>query len=134
MSGNIKFWKLVTRLLSDKILSDEKISLIHVDELIDTDIETCKFQNLSFSNATIYLKLDKYAYCEPISETITNPLLESIVDFHNHCTSSEYYGTLKFLNPLPENWKLTINKNQSYGALLTDLFTDPDCLFISNGQ
>lgn len=103
MSGNIKFWKLVTRFHSDKILSDEKISIIDVDELIDTDIETCKFQNLSFSSAAIHLKLDKYASCEPISENITNPLLEGIVDFRNHCTSSKYYGMLKFLNPLPEN-------------------------------
>ena len=85
MLGNKKFWISVTRLRSNKTIWNEKISLIDRDELIDIDAQSTRLQNLFFSNAMGHLKLEEHTYCKPLSESITDPLLQVIVNLRNHC-------------------------------------------------
>ena len=48
---NKQFWRRVKPLLSDKVKSSEKITLVEGEELINEDGENAEISNIFFSNA-----------------------------------------------------------------------------------
>ena len=69
-------------MLSKKINSNERITLIENDEIIKTEKETAKVLNAFFSN--IVQNLQEYNVEDPICENINDPLLKAIVRYRNH--------------------------------------------------
>ena len=78
------FWKTIKPFLSNKIVSRKKITLIQEDEIVESDINTAQILNTSFSNIVSNLKITEYANCNPISDKINDPVIQSIVKYRNH--------------------------------------------------
>ena len=78
------FWKTIKPFLSNKIVSREKVTLIEEDEIIESDINTARILNTSFSNIVSNLKIAEYANCDPISDNINDPVIKSTVKYRNH--------------------------------------------------
>ena len=78
------FGKLLKPVLSKKIKSNERITLIENDEIIQTEKGTAKFLNTFFSNIVQNLDIQQYNVDDPICENINDPLLKAIVRYRNH--------------------------------------------------
>ena len=78
------FWKIVKPMLSKKIKSNERITLIENDEIIKTEKGTAKVLNTFFSNIVQNLEIQQYNVDDPICENINDPLLKAIVRYRNH--------------------------------------------------
>ena len=78
------FWKIVKPMLSKKIKSNERITLIENDEIIKTEKGTAKVLNTFFSNIVQNLHIQQYNVDDPICENINDPLLKTIVRYRNH--------------------------------------------------
>ena len=78
------FWKIVKSMLSKKIKSNERITLIENDKIIKTEQGTAKFLNAFFSNIVQNLDIEQYNVDDPIWENINDPLLKAIVRYRNH--------------------------------------------------
>ena len=78
---NNPFWKIVKPMLSKKIKSNERITLIEKDEIIKTEKGTAKVLNTSFSNIVQHLDIQQYNVDDPICEKINDPLLKAIVRY-----------------------------------------------------
>ena len=74
------FWKIVKSMLSKKIKSNERITLIENDEIIKTEKGTTKVLKIFFSNIVQNLDIQQYNVDDPICENINDPLLKAIVD------------------------------------------------------
>ena len=66
---NKAFWKVVKPMLSKKIKSKERITLIENDEIVKTEKGTAKFLNAFFSNIIRNLDI-QYNVDDPICEDI----------------------------------------------------------------
>ena len=84
VTDNKTFWKAIKPFLSDKIVSREKLTLIEEYEFVESDINTAQILNTFFSNIVSNLKIAEYANCDPISDKINNPVIESIGKYRNH--------------------------------------------------
>ena len=71
-------------MLSKKIKSKERITLIENDEIIKTEKRTSKVLNSFFSNIAQSLDIQQYNVDDPICENINEPLLKAIVRYRNH--------------------------------------------------
>ena len=71
-------------MLSKKIKSNERITLIGNDEIIKTEKGTAEVVNAFFSNIVQNLDIQQYTADDPICENINNPLLKAIVRYRNH--------------------------------------------------
>ena len=71
-------------MLSKKIKSNERITLIEKDEIIETEKGTAKVLNTFFSNIIQDLDIQQYNVDDPICENINDPLLKAIVRYRNH--------------------------------------------------
>ena len=78
------FWKIVKPILSKKIKSNERITLIENDEIIKTEKGTAKVLNTFFSNIVQNLDIQQYNVDDPICENINDPILKAIVRYRNH--------------------------------------------------
>ena len=81
---NKTFWKIVKPMLSKKIKSNERITLIENDEIIKTEKETAKVLNAFFSNIVQNLDIQQYNVDDPICENMNDPLLKAMVRYRNH--------------------------------------------------
>ena len=81
---NKTFWKIVKPMLSKKIKSNERITLIENDEIIKTEKGTAKVLNAFFSNIVQNLDIQQYNVDDLICENINDPLLKAIVRYRNH--------------------------------------------------
>ena len=81
---NKTFWKIVKPMLSKKIKSKERITLIENDEIIKTKKGTAKVLNALFSNIVQNLGIQKCNVDDPICENINDPLLKASVRYRNH--------------------------------------------------
>ena len=93
---NKTFWKIVKPMLSKKIKSNERITLIENDEIIKTEKGTAKVLNAFFSNIVQNLDIQQYNVDDPICENINDPLLKAIVRYPNH---PSIVAIKKFCNP-----------------------------------
>ena len=81
---NKTFWKVVKPMLSNKVKSNEKITLIENDEIVRNDKETAKVLNNFFSNIIKNLGIQQYNMNDPICENIQDPVLKAILRYRNH--------------------------------------------------
>ena len=81
---NKTFWKTVKPMLSKKIKSNERITLIENDKIIKTEKGTAEVLNAFFSNIVQNLDIQQYNVDDPICENINDPLLKAIVRYRNH--------------------------------------------------
>ena len=71
-------------MLSKKIKSNERITLIENDEIIKTEKGTAKVLNVFFSKIVENLDNQQYNVDDLICENINDPLLRAIVRYRNH--------------------------------------------------
>ena len=71
-------------MLSKKIKSNQRITLIENDVIIKTEKGTAKVLNTLFSNIVQNLDIQHYNMDDPIFENINDPLLKAIVRYRNH--------------------------------------------------
>ena len=81
---NKKFWKTVIPFLSDKVPSNEKITLVENDEIITSEKETADVLNNFFSNIISNLDIPEYSACNLLNEQIRDPVLKAIVKYRSH--------------------------------------------------
>ena len=80
------FWKTVKPILSKKIKSNERITLIENDEIIKSEKGTGEVLNTFFSNIVQNLDIQQNNVDDPICENINDPLLKAIVRYRNHAS------------------------------------------------
>ena len=75
VADNKKFWKSVISLLSNKLKSNEKITLVKNDKIFTQDIKVTEELNSFFSSVVKNLKVSEYSKTNPLAEEIANPVL-----------------------------------------------------------
>ena len=71
-------------MLSKKIKSNQRITLIENDDIIKTKKGTAKVLNTFFSNIVQNLDIQQYNVDDPICENINDLLLKVTVKYRNH--------------------------------------------------
>ena len=94
-------WKTIKPLLSNKVLSSERINLTEENDSLVTDCgKVAKELNSFFSSVVKNLNIPNYEDCDPLSDNIEHPTLKVIVKWRNHPSiftiTSEHENTLKF--------------------------------------
>ena len=95
LTDNKQFWQTVKPLLSDKIKSSEKITLVEQRETFDTDgniadeivndnLKIAEIFNRFFSNAVIDLKILDFHWAVPLADNISHPIFGAILKYANH--------------------------------------------------
>ena len=79
-----KFWGVVKPVLSNKVMSSEKITLVENDDILENDKRTATVFNNFFSNIITNLGIPQYIEEKPISQNIDDPLMKAIVKYRNH--------------------------------------------------
>ena len=142
-------------MLSKKIKSNERITLIENDEIIKTEKGTAKVLNAFFSNIVQNLDIQQYNVDDPICENINDPPLKATVRYQNHpsivsikefCNSKPHFSLknvqkeeiLKELNNLNIN-KTTQNTDiptkiiKEYSDIFGDfIFSNLNCCIITS--
>ena len=97
------FWKGVKLLLSNKIISDEKITIVEGDKIIRSDEETAKVLNEFFSNVVTNLNIPQFNQIDRTSDNISDPVIKAIMKGRTHsnvtaikenCTSKSNFNFL----------------------------------------
>ena len=70
--------------LSNKVMSSEKITLVENDDILENDKRTATVFNNFFSNIITNLDIPQYIEEEPISQNIDDPLMKALVKYRNH--------------------------------------------------
>ena len=78
------FWKIVKPMLTKKIKSNERITLIENDEIIKIGKGTAKVLNAFFSNIVQNLDTHQYNVDDSICENINDLFLKAIARYRNH--------------------------------------------------
>ena len=81
---NKKFCKVVQPLLSNKIMSSEKIALVEGTKILKNDKETAKVLNNFFSTIIQNLKIPQYKEQDPISASISDSVMRAVVKYRTH--------------------------------------------------
>ena len=76
---NKNFWKGVKPLLSNKIISDEKITIVEGDKIIRSNEETVKVLNEFFSNVVTNLNIPQFNQIDRTSDNISDPVIKAIM-------------------------------------------------------
>ena len=74
VADNKQFWITVKPLLSDKVKSSEKITLVEAEEIINKDGENAEILNTFFSNAAKNLKIPEHQETDYIANNISYPI------------------------------------------------------------
>ena len=81
---NKQFWRRVKPLLSDKVKSSEKITLVEGEEIINEDGENAEIFNTFFSNAVKNLKTPEDQETDSLGNNISHPIFRAILKYRNH--------------------------------------------------
>ena len=81
---NKTFWRVVKPLLSNKIISNEKITIVECDEIIRSDNETAKVLNEFFANIVTNLNIPQFNQIDRTSENISDPVIKAMVKYRAH--------------------------------------------------
>ena len=84
LCGDNKFWGVVKPALSNKVVSNEKITLVEQSNIVENDIKTATIFNDFFSYIITNLGIPQYIEGEPISQNINDPLMKAIVKYRLH--------------------------------------------------
>ena len=77
LCDNKKFWGLVKPVLSNKVVFNEKITLVEQNNIVENDKKTPTVFNDFFSNIT-NLGIPQYIESEPVSQNIDDPLMKAL--------------------------------------------------------
>ena len=85
ITDNKKFWKTVKPFLSDKSMSNEKITLIENEEIITEDLKIAEILNSYFSNIVANLNIRDFSHPSQIKEPdLNDPILNAINHYKYH--------------------------------------------------
>ena len=84
IADNKKFWQTVKPLLSDKVKSKEKITLLQGDMISTEDEKSAELLNAFFSSAVSNLNTPEYSGINILAERISHPTLKAILKDKNH--------------------------------------------------
>ena len=80
VADNKKLWKTVKPLLSDKLKSNKKITLVEDDKKVAEEL------NSFFSDVVKNLKTPEHSETNPLAEEIAKPILKSVLKYDKHST------------------------------------------------
>ena len=92
------FWKTVEPFLSNKITSQEKVTLVEENKIVSNDENTAQVLNTFFSNIVGSINIPEYIINDPISDNISDPIIKLIVKYRKHpsiFTIGEVYNERK---------------------------------------
>ena len=84
LCDNKKFWSVVKPLLSNKVVSNEKIILVENDKIVENDKKSATVLNRFFSNIIKSLGIPQYKDAEPVGRNISDPVLKAIIKYRSH--------------------------------------------------
>ena len=84
MCDNKKFWGKVKPLLSNKVVYNERITLVEDDKIIENDKNTASILNEFCSNIITTLGIPHFNETEPLSHNIGDPLMKTIMKHRFH--------------------------------------------------
>ena len=84
LCDNKKFWGVVKPLLSNKVVYNERITLVEDDKIIENNKNTASILNEFFSNIISTLGIPQYNETEPVSHNIGDPLMKAIMKYRFH--------------------------------------------------
>ena len=76
LCDNKKFWSVVKPLLSNKVVSNEKIILVENNKIVENDKKSATVLNNFFSNIIKSLGIPQYNDAEPVGQNISDPALK----------------------------------------------------------
>ena len=138
---NKKFWRVVKLLLSNKIISNEKITIVESDKIIRSDKETAKVLNEFFANVVNSLNILQFNQIDRTSEKISDPAIKAIVKYRAHpsitaikenCTSKSNFNFsfVEKVDILKEIKMLQSNKATQNTNIPTRLIKDNAYIFV----
>ena len=74
-------WGVVKPLLSNKVVYNERVTLVEDDKIIENDKKTL---NEFFTNIIITLRILQYNETKPVSHNIGYPLMKAIMKYRFH--------------------------------------------------
>ena len=81
LCDNKKFWGVVKPFLSNKVVYNDRITLVEDDKVVENDKNTASILNEFFSNIITTLGIPQYNETEPVSHNISDPLLKKIMKY-----------------------------------------------------
>ena len=84
LCDNKKFGGVVKPLLSNKVVYNERITLVEDDSIIENDKNTASILNEFFSNVILTLGIPQYNETEPVSHNIGDPRMKAIMKYRFH--------------------------------------------------
>ena len=84
VADNKQFWRIIKLLLSDKVKSSDKITLVERGEIINENGKNAEILNTFFSNAAKNLKIPACQDTDTLANNISHPILKAITKFRNH--------------------------------------------------
>ena len=78
------FGGVVKPLLSNKVVYNERITLVEDDKIIENDKNTASILNEFFSNVITTLGIPQYNETKPVSHNIGGPLMKVIMKYRFH--------------------------------------------------
>ena len=76
LCDNTKFWGVVKPLLSYKVVSNEKITLVENEKIVENDKNTASVLNEFFSNIITTLEIPQNNETEPVSHNIDETIMK----------------------------------------------------------
>ena len=125
LCDNKKFWGVDKPLLSNKNASNQKITFVEDDKIVENGKNTASVLNEVFSNIIIKLWIHQYNETKPMSHNISNPLMKAIIIYRFHpsitaikknCNSDFSFGLYQVESDeiMKEFDKLITNKALAY--------------------
>ena len=84
LCDNKNFWGVFKPLLSNKVVYNERITLVEDDKIIENDKNTASILNEFFSNIITTLGIPQYNETEPVNHNIGHPLMKAIMKYRFH--------------------------------------------------
>ena len=84
LCDNKKIWGVAKHLLSNKVVYNERISLVEDGKIIENDKNTASILNEFFSNIITTLGIPQYNETEPVSHNIGDSLMKAIMKYRFH--------------------------------------------------
>ena len=84
LCDNKKFWSVVKPILSNKVVSNEKVTLIEDNNIVENDKKTATVFNNFFSNIIKNLGIPQYNEIDPVSQNIDDTLMKAIMKYRCH--------------------------------------------------
>ena len=100
LCDNKKSWGVVKPLLSNKVVYNERITLVEDNKIVENDKNTASILNKFFCNITTP-RIPHYNETEPVSRNIADPLTKAIIKYRFHlsivsikknCNASSCFG------------------------------------------